>query len=248
MSKIIKAAELKVLIPNDTQTVIPVLHSQVAEGKGGQGTMLRSANLLQDAKQKAESIVEQAHKEAEALKQKAKEELDILRVQAKEAGFDEGYQEGLVEGNEQALQNASGLLSLLQATIEEGVRIRANSLQALEDDFLKFSLLLADKLVRRSISEDISWLTPIVKDALRSLGTVDQIQVRLNPLDFSFLQEREEGLQLATRAKLRFESDPTISPGGCLIESTHGLVDARLEKRLGKIAQQLMEVLYHEEN
>ena len=249
MSKVIKAAELQVLIPNETQTVIPILSNHDAEDHGKtSGVVLQSTNLLQEAREMAADILAQAQKEAEELRRELDEELETIRLQAKEAGYEEGYQEGLLDGKEQALQNAGGLLSLLQATVDEGVRIRTNSLKALEDDFLKFSLLLADKIVKKNISEDVSWLTPIVKDALRSLGTVEQILVRLNPLDYALIQENGEGLHLATRVKLRFESDSIVSPGGCLIESENGLIDARLEKRLGKIAQQLVDVLYHEEN
>lgn len=252
MSKIIKAAELKVLVANDSQTVIPAMPAlektaPLSEGKNSAGTILEATNLIEDAQRKAEEIIIQAEKEAEALRQQLEEELESIRLKAKESGFSEGFQEGLVEGRTQALENANELISLLENVVEEGVKLRANNLAALEDDFLKLSLLLADKIVRKTIDDDIAWLRPIIKDALTALGQVEEVIVLLSPQDYALLQAYGEDLHISTRTKLVFEQDATLTPGGCLIESESGLIDARLESRLGKLAQQLLEVLYHED-
>lgn len=246
MSKIIKAAELKVLVPNEAQTVIHASNIPGEVGASSGATILDGTNLIHNAKAKAEAILERAEEEAKARLEQMENQIDTIRLQAKEAGFADGYEEGLVEGQEKALEEAGKLLSTVHTIIDEGVRLRAQSLEALEDDFLKLSLLLADKIVRKNIQNDIAWLDPIIKDAIRSLGTVEKITVLLNPMDYSLIKEEEEGLQLGTRAKLYLERDPSITQGGCLIESESGLIDARLEKRLGKIGQYLMEVLYNE--
>ena len=247
MSRVIKAADLKVLIPNESQTVIPAPPREGEVPQPTKGTVLDGANLLEDAQRKAEEILAQAQEEADVLLHQAETEVETLRLQAKEAGFEEGYREGLVEGHQEALRQAADLISVLEVTVEEAVQVRSNSLGALEDDFLKFSLLLADKIVKRSVSHDISWLAPLISESLEALGQVQEIVVRLNPVDYALIKEEEEHLHLGMRAKLQFESDSSINQGGCLIESENGLIDARLEKRLGKIARHLMEVLYDED-
>ena len=234
------------LIPNESQTVIPAPTQREQPLESSGGTVLDGSNLIRDAQRKAEEILTQAQTQADTILAQAEEELEIIRLQAKEAGFEDGYQEGLVEGRETALREASDLVTLLKDIVEEAIQVRVNSIQALEDDFLKFSLLLADKIVKKSVSDDISWLSPIITDALQALGQVQEIVVRLNPVDYALVQEEEEHLCLAVRAKLQFQSDPSLTQGGCLIESENGSIDARLEKRLGKIGRHLMEVLYDE--
>jgi flagellar assembly protein FliH len=208
---------------------------------------LEATNLIEDAQAKAADILARAEEEAHQRLQQAEAEVETLRLRAKEAGFAEGYEEGLEEGRQKALAKASDLLSLLESTVEEAVRLRAASLRALEDDFLKLSVFLADKVIRKAVEADISWLKPIIKEALEVLGTVDQMVVLLNPVDYALLQNYQQDLSL-TRTKLVFEQDPSITQGGCLIESETGLIDARLERRLGKLAHHLMEVLYDENN
>lgn len=249
MSRIIKAAELKVLVTSEEQIVIPAIPSEKegTEGFAKGATILEATNLIEDAQAKAADILARAEEEAHQRLQQAEAEVETLRLRAKEAGFAEGYEEGLEEGRQKALAKASDLLSLLESTVEEAVRLRAASLRALEDDFLKLSVFLADKVIRKAVEADISWLKPIIKEALEVLGTVDQMVVLLNPVDYALLQNYQQGLSL-TRTKLVFEQDPSITQGGCLIESETGLIDARLERRLGKLAHHLMEVLYDENN
>lgn len=249
MSRIIKAAELEVLIPNDSQTVIPAPASiRETSATHENHTLLKSANLVQEAQRKATEILRDAKEQAQSILDSADEEVEIARLQAKEQGFEEGLQEGRVEGKQSAIEEAGNLLSLLQSTVEEATVLRVNNLESLEDDFLKFSLLLADKIVKKQVSGDISWLNPVVRDALGALGSVDKIIIRVNPEDYDLIIEYEEALELNSRVSIEFEADSSISPGGCLIESDKGLIDARLEKRLGKIATHLMEVLYDEQN
>ena len=249
MSRIIKAAELKVLVTSEEQIVIPAIPSEKegTEGFAKGATILEATNLIEDAQAKAADILARAEEEAHQRLQQAEAEVETLRLRAKEAGFAEGYEEGLEEGRQKALAKASDLLSLLESTVEEAVRLRAASLRALEDDFIKLGVFLADKVIRKAVEADISWLKPIIKEALEVLGTVDQMVVLLNPVDYALLQNYQQDLSL-TRTKLVFEQDPSITQGGCLIESETGLIDARLERRLGKLAHHLMEVLYDENN
>jgi len=246
LSRVIKAAELKVLVTDDTDTIIPAIIVDRQEAATSEGTILDAANLIEDAKRQAEQIVQHAHSEAKVILGKANEEMNALRLKEKEEGYAQGYEEGLADGQEKALEEAQHLLDVLRSTVEEAARLRASSLAALEEDFLKLSLLLADKIVRKTIADDTSWLEPIVKDALQALGTVDEIIVYLNPMDYALVKEQEDRLHIATRTKMSFVQDPTLSQGGCMIESENGLIDARLEQRLGKVGKSLMEVLYDE--
>lgn len=253
MSRIIKAAELKVLVTDDTDTVIPVQFDQARPESSSGNTILDGSNLIADAKRQAQEIVTQAQEEAELLMEKARRlleeseaELETLRLKTKEAAYAEGYQEGLQDGEDKALEKAKDLLDLLERTVDEGVRQRASGLAALEEDFLKLSLLLADKVVRKSVEDDLSWLGPVIREAIYALGTVNEIMVYISPMDYSLVQEQEERLQAGLRTKIVFQVDPTLQQGGCLIESENGLIDARLEQRLGKLGRGLMEVLYDE--
>ncbi len=150
MSKIIKAADLKILIPNEEQTLIPAAEQARSQGQAEAGTILEGSNLLQDAQRKAESLTARAKQKAEALMAAAEAEAEALHLRAEKEGFEQGRQEGLRAGKEEALREGAALITVLEQAVQEGgARARAGSLAALEDDVLKLSLLLADKIVRK---------------------------------------------------------------------------------------------------
>ncbi|NLJ80018.1 MAG: hypothetical protein GX335_03220 [Firmicutes bacterium] len=248
MSRIIKAAELKVLVPNESQTVIPAPR-YVKDGSGPQkGTILQAADLIANAQEEAARIVEQARQEADRLVKEAQSKVEVLQQEASEKGFKTGRESGFQQGRQEASKEAESLLELLKNTVQSAAKERAKALGALEEDFLKFSLILADKIVKKAVGEDISWLKPLVEEGLSRLGTVRQVEVRLHPEDYALMQEQQHQLQLEPREGLRFRIDPDLTRGGCVLESENGAIDARLEKRLGKLSGHLLEVLYNGES
>lgn len=246
MSKIIKAAKLKVLVTDDADTIIPAISVEEKSPHNSSETILDASNLLEDAQKQADQILIKAKEEAELRLTEATEEFETLRLKIKEEGYAQGYKEGFIDGQEKALEQAAKFLETLENTVQESVKIRATNLAALEDDFLKLSLLLADKILRRAVAEDISWLEPVIQNAIQSLGSVDKITVYVSAMDYSLIKEHEEQLYGQSRTKISFEQDLSIAQGGCIIESESGFIDARLERRLGKLAKGLMEVLYDE--
>jgi len=61
------------------------------------------------------------------------------------------------------------------------------------------------------------------------LGQVDDILVRLHPNDYAVISGNPDLMTIATRTRIRFDSDVTIAQGWLFIESENGLIDARLE-------------------
>ena len=163
-------------------------------------------------------------------------------------GYEEGYKAGLAEGKARADQEAARLLNLLRDFVDKAAADRANALAKLEEDFLKLSLILAEKIVRNTIKDDPAWLKPVIEEACQKLGTVDECIVRLSPVEYEALKDQELRLGGARVERLSLRPDPTLKPGDCVIETESGTVDASLEKRLGKLAEHLLEVIYDGQN
>jgi flagellar assembly protein FliH len=81
----------------------------------------------------------------------------------------------------------------------------------------------------------------IVKKSLENAQSEEKLNIRVNPLDFKFLEKlKDEPLSpLRQVQKLNFETGEEISRGGCVLETNYGVVDATIEKRLEKIFEVL---------
>jgi flagellar assembly protein FliH len=67
--------------------------------------------------------------------------------------------------------------------------------------------------------------------------------MRLNPQDLAMLGEQGQQIvdTLSTCGEAAFVADETISRGGCLLETEHGVIDARVETQLERIASELLD-------
>jgi len=153
-----------------------------------------------------------------------------------------GYAAGLAR----AQAEVQARLAELAARIERFdtlVRQLANPLRLLdaqiEEALLTVALSIGSQLARRALHDDSGQIIALVRDCLKQLplGT-REVRVRLHPQDASVM--REALSPAGGDAAWQLVEDPTVTRGGCLVESEHSRLDARFESRLnGLVASAL---------
>lgn len=121
------------------------------------------------------------------------------------------------------------------------VQIRAEAKQAA----IVMARKMAEKIVGHAVATDPAVMRDIVGHALAAsrLGP-SPVQLRVHPDDLSVLQStRADGLaELAGKADVRWVADPAVGRYGCIIETSAGRLDARLESQLDALEQALRRV------
>ena len=100
---------------------------------------------------------------------------------------------------------------------------------------------ICKRVLHRELSIDSSAVTTIVQEAIDSINFGNQrLRIHLNKQDLDLVLnhlrdtgEWEEGWRVLAH--------PTITPGGCIIETDTSMVDARAERRLASVLQQVYE-------
>ncbi len=166
-------------------------------------------------------------------------------AEKEETAFRQGYQRGLAEGKKQFLAQIEGQLEKLEMILQEAVSVRQAAMELAEEDLIKLSLLIAEKIVRKEIQLDAEVTKRVLAEAISYLGGATKIFVRVNRQDLPTLAEGEEEIRrLFLEAKtITFVEDESIQPGGCIIETDLGRIDARLETRLDLMKKELLEVM-----
>lgn len=156
----------------------------------------------------------------------------------RQAGYVEGFAQGRAQatvetqclmadfiahqGSDAARQFAR-LFATAQAQLAEAEQVMAQGT-------LELACELARQVLRRELSVDPKAVQPVIREALGLLvADTKSAVVRLHPLDLNVLEEviRTEFSSLS----LTLLADPTLTRGGCLIESAGTVVDGTLEKR-----------------
>lgn len=162
----------------------------------------------------AQSLLEKVKEDAEQFKREVVEEAEKTKTNA----FQEGFQEGLISLNEH-------LFALDQ------------ELKQLREEIQKKILPLALKAARKIVGEELK-LHPdrIVDIVLTSLKPVTQhrkIVIYLNRNDLEIVEmNRPKIKQIFEHLEnLSIQERADIEPGGCMIETEAGIINAQLENQ-----------------
>jgi flagellar assembly protein FliH len=160
----------------------------------------------------------------------------LARVEeARSQGYAQGYRDGLeaLEAAKRAFaQQLSGQLAQVVAAFDE----QTQALDArLADTLVETAVALARQVVRSEISQRPELVVQVAQDAVGALIlSARHLRLRLHPQDLPLVEAGAADLLKARGVVL--QADAGISPGGCVVESDLGQVDARIEQRWAQAA------------
>lgn len=150
--------------------------------------------------------------------------------EARQAGYQDGYRDGLEAleaAKRQFAQQTSAEMAALVASFQTDVA-------ALEDRMaqavLDTSLRLARQVVRSELALRPEAVAQVAREAVSAvLLTAQHLRLRMHPQDLALI-ESGAGEDLRARHVLLL-ADAALSRGGCVVETDMGEVDARVESR-----------------
>ena len=170
-------------------------------------------------------------------------EIAALRKQAwTEAfrqGLKQGHAEGYASGRTKGLQEAEALAKRLAGVLEQLgeplADVDAGVVEAVSD----LALLIARHVVRRELHTTPDEVVGVVRESLQHLPVSPRLaRIRLHPEDVPLV---EAALAPRDGERLwRLHGDPTLTRGGCVVETDVSRVDATVEARLAAIAARML--------
>jgi flagellar assembly protein FliH len=192
--------------------------------------------------------------------QSYQEGLDAGREEARQAGFDQGLQQGLAEGRSRGVQQAEreaeatraamarqvALLDLWTQSLKaQAAQQLAERLAAAEDDMVALCHAAVGRLLgTRFLAPEV--VTHAVRRAIEeccgeNLQTLSTVHV--HPDDLALLQSDAalaRWLSQRQAGEAVWRADTDVALGGCMVHSSQGTLDARLEIQLAALTQALL--------
>jgi flagellar assembly protein FliH len=162
--------------------------------------------------------------------------LDAIRQQA--------YEEGFSAGIAQAQSALDGPAAALAGAAEQLQAMRADSAASVEADAVDLALRIAEQAVGAAIAADPELVVEAVRGALRRLVERDRVLILVNPDDLELVREHVARLvgELGGIEHCEVQAERRVRPGGAIVRTSEGEVDATLETKLARAR----EVLEHE--
>ena len=213
---------------------------------------------FEDVQQRCEQYKNQVREECRELVREATADAEVIREKAQSEGHSEGYRNGLRQAEQEIEQRSrqladelveqrlSTVLPAVSGLLDEVVSARSRCQAEWERELVELSVAIAEKLIKRRLEVDPGTVTGIVQDAVQLAVGRTSLELRLSPEDLESLGDRVRGAvqENARGMEVRLLGDETVTPGGCLVVTEHGEIDARIETMLTRITQELLEGIH----
>ncbi len=161
--------------------------------------------------------------------------------QVQEAAFQEAYQLGLDEGKHEAFQKTTSeikeRLDQMEQLLASIGTLKKDLVQHNETHLVQLAFHMAKRLAYNEVQADPSIVTSVMRDAIEMAQIDEEVIVQVAPTQLKFLEsvKAESGRELEFLKNVKLQAAEEVSPGGCVIQTNYGEIDARFEERVDKL-------------
>lgn len=216
--------------------------------------------ILQDAEAFADEQIQQAMEEVTELREAAQNDIaqwwqerrseDEAHIQeARQQGYDEGYAQGMQEAAESLRMEYSDMLLEARSILEQAYTLKQQIIQESEPFLIELSTSIAEKIVGRQLTLQPEWVIELIQKVLLRRREKGIITLCVAPSQFSYIQDAREELltSIDSQAELEIIPDASVQDRGCVIRSSFGSIDARIDTQLKEIKSALQQVAQQSE-
>ena len=159
---------------------------------------------------------------------------------AEQAAFERGLAEGEKRLGEQLLRQRTELLELQNGVLASLREAVPQVVRQSESALIQLAIEVAQKLVG-DLPVSAGMVEAAIRSALAQVEESAEFHVYLHADDLALLQKCNSPILLPGPGNeaMRFQASPEVTPGGCLVQTRFGTIDARRETKLELIRQSL---------
>lgn len=169
---------------------------------------------------------------------------DVAALRAREEAFEVGRREGLEAGRVEVQQQLESATRVLEQLNEA----RSNLFLHSVSDLAATVMHVATEIVRRELSVDSEGVELLVTSILADVRSDDEVVVRVSEQDGRLMREAYPAMleMIGRDGIVQLEVDRGLQPGGAVVETSHGSIDASVEAQLASFAEAVEAWKQHE--
>ena len=225
----------------------PVLEEgEAPPGEEGPAASPEPSGPVQYAQLQAELILKRAREEAEELlanaRAAAKAEQEEIRMGARDAGYREGYAQGIGKAMEDAQRDKEAVAARMekevQAFLEKADMAREEVLLQARDELLDLCIAVAEKVVRVSLKSSSEVIVRMIQTATERLKRQEWVHIYISGCDTKGVAQISPALTTALGA---LSQHVKIIPmgddegGTCIVETPEEIIDASVSTQMTNI-------------
>ena len=158
--------------------------------------------------------------------------LKDIKESARSAGFDEGLARGQKEGRNASAHQHQVQLTQLQSTVGQLLVCRSTIRTEVEREVIDLAFAAARRILRREATLDRTAAAGIVRSCMDENSNAEVSRVLVHPDDL-------EQVRLCVGPDIEVAASEDVTRGGALLETTSGVLDARIDSQLDELQRGL---------
>jgi len=181
---------------------------------------------LGNVRTQAAEIVAQARQKAEAIRKQAEAE---------------GHKAGQQAVEQIVRKQLATVLPALRQVVEDIQRAKQAWLTQWEKGAVHVAAAIAGRLLRKKLHNVPDITLTLVREALELAAGSSQLRIHLHPDDHKALEQDADMLagELTGLASAEWIADPEVTRGSCRVETQFGIIDQQFESQLARIEEEL---------
>lgn len=203
-----------------------------------------AAERLAAAEAEAAARLAEAEQRIARWWEERRREDEALREHVRQEAYEAGYAQGLAEGREAARREWEAALRKARETVALAQQEKARVIAEAEPFLVELAVAIAEKLIGEHLALAPETVLTVVRNALKRSRERTEVAVYVHPDDYPIVLDGRPLLAdaLSPQTELVVYPDEAVKRGGCLVKTSLGTIDARLDHQLEAVRQALMAV------
>lgn len=201
----------------------------------------QAQQIRQEAEDEAARIRKEAEESAAEIERQADRKAGDAETEARRKGFEEGREAGFTEGRSEHER----LVERLHVIINKAIERRNEIIEESEAQIVNLVLQISKKVVKVISENQRNVVINNVTQALRKLKEKTDVIVRVNIADLDMVTSHIQDIvdRVEREHHITVAEDSTVDPGGTIIETDFGEIDARIASQLQEIEDRILELM-----
>ncbi len=168
-------------------------------------------------------------------------------MQIRDDGFKLGFDEGKEQAEFEVHSQWESMLTEAKSILDSAYETKEQIILEAEPFLVELSAAIAEKIISRQLTVSPEWSLDIIRKSLARRREQGVITLCVSPKQLTFVQAAREELSLAidSQAELQIVPDVSVKEFGCVIRSSFGSIDARIDTQLTEIKRELIQLALH---
>lgn len=179
--------------------------------------------------------------ERKSIEEKVRARVAAVTDEATGRAKEEGYQDGLKKGFDEAYaktrEECAEQVAKFEALLESFEKAKEEIFAANERFLIDLVYRIAGMIAVKEVKQDPEYLARLCREIIERVGVRENIRVRVNPAMLQATVNLKEGLEASLGKLNNFAVEPSAEVGdeGCQIDTEWNSVDATLEQQLAGV-------------